>query len=363
MSALLPLCTVSTPGRICLFGEHQDYLLLPVIPCAISLRLTITGRRRGDREVRIDLPDVASRQSFSLDGTLAYEEERDYFRSVVNVMRRRGFTFSSGFDCTVRGAIPINAGTSSSSAMVVSWARFLSQMSDQQANLSGLECGRIAHEAEVLEFDEPGGAMDQYSTAIGGAMVIDFAPAFAVTPLSAPLRSFVLGDSGEAKDTKAILSRVKNRVLDIVRRLTATHPAFSLLAAASAGLAMFTSALDPEESNLLAGTVRNHEITAQARQLLSTLPLDHRTFGRLLNEHQAVLRDTLRISTPKIDRMIEAALASGAYGAKINGSGGGGCMFAYAPDHPERVAAAVEQAGGRAYVITVDEGTRVEAEP
>jgi len=55
--------------------------------------------------------------------------------------------------------------------------------------------------------------------------------------------------------------------------------------------------------------------------------------------------------------MIDAALAAGAFGAKINGSGGGGCMFAYAPENPELVAQAIEKAGGTAYLIKVAEGT------
>jgi galactokinase len=55
--------------------------------------------------------------------------------------------------------------------------------------------------------------------------------------------------------------------------------------------------------------------------------------------------------------MIEAALEAGALGAKINGSGGGGCMFAYAPKDPEKVVAAIEKEGGKAYMITVDKGT------
>ena len=29
------------PGRICLFGDHQDYLQLPVIACAINRKLQI----------------------------------------------------------------------------------------------------------------------------------------------------------------------------------------------------------------------------------------------------------------------------------------------------------------------------------
>jgi galactokinase len=41
---------ISTPGRICLFGEHQDYLGLPVIAMAISLRATIRGDKRTDKK-------------------------------------------------------------------------------------------------------------------------------------------------------------------------------------------------------------------------------------------------------------------------------------------------------------------------
>jgi galactokinase len=55
--------------------------------------------------------------------------------------------------------------------------------------------------------------------------------------------------------------------------------------------------------------------------------------------------------------MLRAALDAGALGGKINGSGGGGCMFAYAPNNPGEVVEAIEKVGGKAYIITVDKGT------
>ena len=78
---------ISTPGRICLFGEHQDYLLLPVIPCAISLRLRLEGERRSDNTVRLALPDIGKEVSFTIDHPLQYTGDRDYLRSVVNVLQ------------------------------------------------------------------------------------------------------------------------------------------------------------------------------------------------------------------------------------------------------------------------------------
>ncbi len=351
---------ISTPGRICLFGEHQDYLQLPVIPCAISLRIAIEGCARDGAEVDLDLPDVGSHETIRLDEELHYSAERDYFKSTINVMRRHGFTFSHGLRCRVHGTIPINSGTSSSSALIVSWANFLARMSDQARALDQMECARLAHEAEVLEFSEPGGMMDHYSTACGGVIAIDFVPALQVKRMEARLGRFVLGDSGEPKDTKGILARVKNQVLAATEELKRRSPDFSLHTVRSDRLEQYRNALTPAQFMLLDGTVRNRDITARAKQVFHETPVDHRTIGALLTEHQAILRDVLKISTPKIDRMLAAAMEAGAYGGKINGSGGGGCMFAYAPENPERVAQAIEYAGGRASIITSDEGTRLE---
>jgi len=352
---------VSTPGRVCLFGEHQDYLNLPVIPCAISRRISIAGTRRSDQLVHLALPDIRSEISFSLAEPLNYQEERDYFRSAVNVLRRDGFTFTTGFEGVVRGNIPINSGTSSSTALVVTWVNFLAQMSAQAKKLSPAECARYAHAAEVLEFHEPGGMMDHYATACGGVFFLQFHPALKMAPLQPDLKSFVLGDSGEPKDTKGILARVKNGVLQIAQQLAARYPEFSLHTVALQNPDHYLHGLNSEQQTLLLGTIRNRDITTEALALLRRPVLDDRELGRLLNDCQAVLRENLKISTPKIDRMIAAALRAGACGGKINGSGGGGCMFVYAPEDPERVAQAIEAAGGKAYIVEVDNGTRIES--
>ena len=68
-------------------------------------------------------------------------------------------------------------------------------------------------------------------------------------------------------------------------------------------------------------------------------------FGILLSPYECIL--------------INLALNAGALGGKINGSGGGGCMFAYSPESPEKVAEAIESVGGKAYIIQSDEGTKL----
>ena len=349
---------ISTPGRVCLFGEHQDYLHLPVVAAAISLRISISGNRRDDKIININLPNISHKESFNIAEPIVYTKERDYFKSSFKVLLRNSFTFSSGFDCIVDGKIPINAGTSSSSALIVTWINFLARMSDQSIILSPEVLARYAYEAEVLEFSEPGGMMDQYSTSFGGIIAIDFFPDTLVTRLDAKLKTFVLGNSNEPKDTMYILANVKDRILLIDSKLKNIDSKFSLQNVSLDELPKFKNNLSDSEFTLLEGTIKNRDITRIARTELNKKDIDHRIIGALLNDHQKILRDVLGISTPKIDGMIEAALNAGAYGAKINGSGGGGCMFAYAPEDPEKVKAAIEDAGGEAFIIISDSGSR-----
>ncbi len=346
---------VSSPGRICLFGEHQDYLGLPVIAASISLRVTIECQPREDMTVTFDLPDIGGEETFSMEGDLTYLKEADYFKSGINTMRKDGFTFSNGCDCVVKGNIPVQAGTSSSSAMVVSWINFLSAMSDQVEELEASVLADLAYRAEVQEFDEAGGMMDHYTSAVGGVVYIASEPEMVVEKLSCRLGSFVLGDSLEKKDTQAVLSRSKEKVIDLVFKIQSENRDFSLHTAISHEVTEIEN-LSEEEMTLLTETLLNRDITSEGLDLLNE-DIDEIRLGDLLNRQHAILRDTLGVSTDKIETMLEAAIGAGAHGGKINGSGGGGCMFAYAPDSAEEVAAAIEQAGGKAYIVHVDKGS------
>ncbi|TLV02812.1 mevalonate kinase family protein [Dyadobacter luticola] len=357
---------ISTPGRICLFGEHQDYLGLPVIAAAISRRISIDGDYRPDDKVILHLPDLGLKEEFSLRDTFPYVIQRDYFRSTINVLKRKGLTFSKGFECVIHGNIPINSGTSSSSALIVSWAHFLDKMSDNPLNFSQKELGEIANAAEVLEFGEPGGMMDHYSTAIGNVIYLESTPEIYVEALTPQLGTFVLGDSLEPKDTLGILARCRYGMEDVIRKVTAYDPEFSIFSTPFEKAEYYQKMLSEDEFSLLKANIEDRDILRQGKELLTENTHDpinelfDEAFGELLYLHYKNLRDHKRTSTPKIERMMNAALNAGALGGKINGSGGGGCMFVYAPTRAEEVAEAIEKEGGKSYIITVDSGTRIE---
>jgi galactokinase len=351
---------VSTPGRICLFGEHQDYLGLPVIAASISRRVSIEGASSIHNLAKVNLPDILRKMTFSISPELPFQNSRDYLRSVLNILQREGFTFNNGFDCTVRGNIPINSGTSSSSALVASWVNFLSRVADNPKQLSPEQIAEIAYRAEVVEFSEAGGMMDHYSTACGNVIYLQSVPEIKVENLKPKLGTFILGDSLEPKDTVGLLKRVKGGVLIALEKIKNKFPEFSLSTATFEDLSNFENLLTFEERELISGNIDNHRILNKALDLLKSESFEDSQLGELLNQHQFNLRENLKISTPKIDRMIQASLDAGALGGKINGSGGGGCMFVYAPQNTEVIAQAIENQGGKAYIIAVDEGTRLE---
>jgi len=346
---------ISTPGRICLFGEHQDYLGLPVIAMSISLRAKIIGEKRSDNQVIIHKPDLGETETFSLDD-LSYTKPRDYFKSGIIVCKNAGLTFSTGFECEVTSKIPIRAGTSSSSAISVSWIHFLAQIADVRPNWDQKKIAELAYKTEVEEFNEPGGMMDQYTTAMGNLIYIQFEPGITIESLNPILGTFVLGDSCEPKDTMGILSRCRDSRLEIIQKLKMKNPTFTIH---TLGEGADISDLNVSEIELYKSTLENRDLLKRVLPELEKEESNHELIGQLLTDHHQVLRDVLQVSTPKIEVMMDAALNAGALGGKINGSGGGGCMFAYAPNNPEQVAEAIEKVGGKAYIVQKDEGTRI----
>ena len=345
---------ITTPGRICLFGEHSDYLGLPIIAMAISLRAKISGHKRTDNQVIIHKPDINETERFSIED-LHYTKSRDYFKSCIKACQNEGLIFSSGFECEVSSQIPIRAGASSSSAINVSWIHFLSKMADNPIEWTQEKMGELTYQAESTEFNEPGGMMDQYTTAMGHIIHLESEPNISIQSLNPKLGSFVLGDSEQPKDTMGILKRLNDSRVEILNTLRTKNPTINIR---TMNNDINLSDLNNEQRKMYKGTVQNRNLLQKALVELKKNEPNYELIGTLLTELHVVLRDIFDISTPKIESMLDAAMNAGALGGKITGSGGGGCMFAYAPDHPEKVAEAIEQAGGKAYIVYSDDGTK-----
>jgi mevalonate kinase len=89
---------------------------------------------------------------------------------------------------------------------------------------------------------------------------------------------------------------------------------------------------------------------------------DYRSVGELMNIDHGLL-DAIGVGSAKLSRLVHAARDAGAYGAKITGAGGGGCIVSLvrgsgadaAGGGADAVASAINDAGGRAIITKASE--------
>ncbi len=349
------------PGRTCLFGDLQDYLGLPVIACAINRNIKLTAVPNDTQVFKLNMIDILEVRIIDINQTFLELESRDYFASSLRVLRRYGCIPNLGYDITITGNIPINSGTSSSSALLLAWINFLIEAFGVTDQVTPKCIAQMGYASEVLEHGEPGGMMDHYSIGIGKIVYIDTKVPFSYTIIGTELKGLITGVSGVPKETIGMIGDLKENALLAVAILKQNFEDFDLNKAEITDLKKYCNYLPDRLIPFFEGAIKNHHYTKLALLEFKKATLDLKKIGELMNAHHAVLRDLLKITVPRIDAMINAALKAGAYGAKIVGSGGGGSIVVLAePGNEAPVVAAILAAGAtEAYTVTVDPGVRI----
>jgi len=353
------IITIVSPGRVCLFGDHQDYLGLPVIACAINKHITLTAYPNTNETFVIDMPDIDVTRTINIHDSFTTLTPRDYFASGIRVVKKYECFPNRGFNLSFKGNIPINAGLSSSSAMVVSWIHFLFKAYGVDREITSDFIAQVAYEAEVLEHASPGGKMDQYTIGIGDIIFIETGDHFSYRKIPVTINGLVVGESGIPKETIGLLGNLQERTWDAINHVARKASDFNLHKATLENVEQYYQYIPENLQPLFYAAIKNHTITQQALSSLEKSILNPQEIGTLMTAHHDVLKNILKITVPVIDQMIEAALNAGAYGAKIVGSGGGGSIVALAPSgKEEHIASAMRDAGAKsAYSVTIEKGT------
>ncbi|RPG35536.1 MAG: GHMP kinase [Muricauda sp. TMED12] len=325
---------IKVPARVCFYGDHQDYLGLPVIAGTIDRYINLKATPNSDRNYLLRLLDLNKESSISLDDNLEHIQADDYFRSVMTVLKGQGFQFDEGYDIEISGNIPVNAGLSSSSALVVAWIRFLVAAQGKSEEISDYQIGRWAYEAEVLFFNQPGGLMDQYTIAQKGLIYIDTLSGES-TRLNANLGKLLVAESGVPKKTLEVLKNARvyaQNAMDVVKN---ANPEFELKDATLDDYEKYIDLVPEELQGYWYATIYNYHITLEAKKELLKPNPNIQVLGDLMNQHQTILQNEIKNTPLKMIEMMKAARNAGAIGTKIIGSGGGGCMVAMVTDDVE----------------------------
>ena len=350
-----------SPGRICLFGDHQDYLGLPVIACAINKQLVLTAKETPENVFHLLMPDIASERRISISETFETLEPNDHFASALIVLRNYGCIPNRGFTIELNSNLPINAGVSSSSATIVAWIHFLLVAFGCDHEVTSQLIAQIAYEAEVIQYNSPGGRMDQYTIALGNIIYIDTAQKSAYKTIGTSMDGLILAESGVAKDTLGLLSHIRTNATEAIEYVKQHFSEFELKEAKMTEYEMYSESMPENLKPYFYAAIKNHSITRKATALFEENTYDMAEMGKLMNAHHDVLKSLLKITVPKIDGMIDAAIEAGAYGAKIVGSGGGGSIVALAPkNQKEMIIKALLKNGAKdAYEVSVTRGSYI----
>ena len=325
------MITSEASARICFFGDHQDYLNLPVIAGTIDRKIKIKATPNSTATYFLQLLDLDVTIIIDLNEKINLITESDYYRSSMAVLQKEGSHFTQGYDIEISGNIPLNAGISSSSALVVAWLRFLLQAQKVSSPLSNKTLGELAYASEVLYFKQPGGLMDQYTIAQGGLLYINTKTG-RTSELPNTLGKLVVAESGIYKQTLTVLQNARNFSQNALEVVLKKEPNFDIHTATVSSYNDYLQFVPEKYKDHWYAAIHNYLLTQEAKKVLQTDKPNLKAIGTLMNEHQKILEERIQ-NTPTIMKIqLDAARSAGALGAKIIGSGGGGCMVAMVSD-------------------------------
>jgi len=314
---------------VILFGEHAVVSGAAALGAAVDLRVRA---RIEDLPGRVEIwaPDLRlNLEGIAIDpfsGEVLTNDVREgafhATRYISAVLKEFG---ARDLRITVESEIPPASGLGSSAAVVVATLGALS--SHLAFDLTKDEIAAEAHRIERSVQEGLGSPTDTALAAYGGYQIVEGS----ARSIELPEIKLVVGFTGRPHDTRAEVEKVQS--------FRAGYPEI----------------LDPifraigEISRRAPGCIRDGRLEE---------------LGRLFDANHGLL-EAIGVGTRELSELVYASRgAGGAFGAKLTGAGGGGCMIALPRTGPEnvlKVMTAIAQARGEPFsVATGGEGLRLE---
>jgi galactokinase len=340
-----PEVIARAPGRVNLIGEHTDYNDGFVLPVAIDREVRVAARRRPDGEAHLLAANFGRRSQFDTGAIGQDSRERwsHYERGVALMLQREGYPVG-GFEAVVEGDVPAGAGLSSSAAVEVATGTALKALFG--FDVDPVRLALLCQRAENEFVGVASGIMDQFISTFGRAGHALFLDCRSLEMRHVPIGAAdgAAGTDGEGVQIVVADTAVKRGLVDSEynRRRAECEEAVRRLAVHLPGIRALRD-VTPEDLDRfgsdLPEVVRRrarHVVTEDARVLESVEALtagDLVSFGRLMGESHASLRDDYEVTVPQLDVMVEAAMAvPGVLGSRMTGAGFGGCTVSLVRD-------------------------------
>lgn len=323
----------SAPTRIDLAGGTIDiwplYLFhegASTLNAAISLRAHARIEQRQDGRIELHSIDAGRQISAATWQDLSGSSDLPLLALLARHYRLENATL------TTRGESPAGAGIAGSSALTMATCGALAEWTHRSTGEEDLL--RVAMNVECQTIKVPTGVQDYRPALYGGVAAIELKVEgiarveIDVDPSELQQR-IVLAYTGAPRNSGTNNWEITKRHLDGDREI---FDCFERIRDTAAAMRV---------------ALERHEWDEVGRQIAK--------------EWQNRKRLAPGVTTPEIDRLMNAAGAAGATAAKVCGAGGGGCLFCYGPPTARAsIAAALERGGARVLDYRIEmEGLRV----
>lgn len=295
----------SAPGKFVVMGEHAVVYGKPALTMAIDMRFTLR---------------MSPGKTFRVNGKPATNATMSPHMKWISAANG-----NHPVSIFVDGRVPAGSGLGSSAALSAAYSAAVRETFKLPTDAESI--AREAYEAEYTAQGR-GSPMDTSAAVNGGGVALnvpyrkkDFLwhiekgdHAWDVSRFSVPEMTFVIGNTGIKAPTGPQVEKVRKA---------------------------------RDESRFYYDIIE--EIGQLTLDGMDCIKRDDRVeLGTLMSYNHRLL-GILGVSCPELDSLVEAALPT-SYGAKLTGSGGGGCMVALT-DKPEETAEAIRNAGGTPYIV------------
>jgi mevalonate kinase len=276
-------------GKVILFGEHFVVHGVPGIVSAIDSST--------DAEVKRGLKGLVVKDERKTAKGYSEEKRLQQIESIERMLKAIDLDPKMPLDIWIGGTLPGFSGLGASAASSVAIARAVSE--ELNLNLSNEKINAVAYEGEKAYAGNPSG-IDNTAATYGGLMWFKKNPTGAQDlvekiHIKRPVE-IVIGSTGKVANTKAMVEGVAER-----------------------------RKKDPKKYDPL--FVQAGNIAIAGRKALEAGDL--KKVGELMNENHRILQE-IGVSSKELDQLVDIARKQGAFGAKLTGGGGGGCMVALA---------------------------------
>ena len=294
-------------GKTILFGEHFVVHGVPGIASAVDSAAEAEVKKAAKG---INVTDERS-------GAKGYAEKKklQQLESIERMLAAMNMDPKKvAIDIWLGGNLPGFSGLGASAASSVAIARAIAEEFD--LDLSDERINDVAYEAEKAYAGNPSG-IDNTAATFGGLIWFKKnlgGGSNTIEQLSIrEAVEIVIGNTGIVANTKAMVAGVAERKKQ-----------------------------NPEKYGAIFGQAE--KLAHKGRKALEEFNL--KQVGELMNENHRLLQE-IEVSCKELDYLVDLARKQGAFGAKMTGGGGGGCMLALTPgkDIQEAVAAAMENEG------------------